>query len=241
VHRPWDAAAFTTSVNEFERLAERTAWPVWFLENHDHSRVATRYAGEQGSGARRARLALMLVCALRGSPFIFQGEELGLPDAEIPEDRIVDVAGRDPERAPIPWRPPSQAGPGAGFTTGEPSLPIVADAERLAVESQERDAGSTLSFARDLFHFRTRTAALQAGQQRLVEAAPDVFCFVRELDERYLVALNFSSREVALGVGDRLGRGGVLELSTHPGRDHGALELGALVLEPDEGVIVRLG
>ena len=120
------------------------AWPTWFLENHDHPRVASRYADGPVPNERRGRVALMLVLALRGTAFLFQGEELGLPDAEIPADRIVDVDGRDPERAPIPWRPPSQAGPGAGFTTGEPWLPIVADAESLDVESQEHDPASTL-------------------------------------------------------------------------------------------------
>ena len=70
-----------------------------------------------------------MLYALRGTPFVYQGEELGLPDAEIPPDRVVDVDGRDPERAPIPWRPPSEAGPGAGFTTGDPWLPLTSRAE----------------------------------------------------------------------------------------------------------------
>jgi alpha-glucosidase len=56
----------------------------------------------------------MLICSLRGTPFLYYGQELGLPDAEIPADRVVDVDGRDPERAPMPWRPPAQVGPGAG-------------------------------------------------------------------------------------------------------------------------------
>ena len=102
------------SVQEFTELAEVSAWPAWFLENHDHSRVATRYAAEPGSGQRRARVAAMLICSLRGTPFLYYGQELGLPDAEIPADRVVDVDGRDPERAPMPWRPPAQVGPGAG-------------------------------------------------------------------------------------------------------------------------------
>jgi hypothetical protein len=80
----------------------------------------------------------MMICALRGTPFLYYGQELGLPDAEILPDRVVDVDVRDPERAPMPWRRPSQAGPGAGFTTGEPWLPVVADAERLCVEAQRR-------------------------------------------------------------------------------------------------------
>ena len=94
-HLPWQAAAYRASVQEFTELTEVSSWPAWFLENHDHSRVATRYAGEPGSGQRRARVAAMLICSLRGTPFLYYGQELGLPDAEIPADRIVEVDGRD--------------------------------------------------------------------------------------------------------------------------------------------------
>ena len=239
-HLPWDAAAFRASVQEFTALADRAAWPAWFLENHDHSRVATRYATEPGNGQRRARLAAMMICALRGTSFLYQGQELGLPDAEIPPDRVVDVDGRDPERAPIPWRRPSRAGPGAGFTTGEPWLPVVADAERLCVESQQQNPASTLTFVRSLIRLRAREPAFQSGAERMVDAAPETFCFERLLDERrFLIALNFTSRSAPLGLrDDQLGRA-VLELSTDPGRYRGSVDPQELVLEPDEGVILR--
>lgn len=164
---------------------------------------------------------------------------LGLPDAEIPADRVVDVDGRDPERAPMPWRPPAQAGPGAGFTTAEPWLPVVADAGFLCVESQQRDPGSTLAFVRRLIHLRSREPTLQSGAQRLVGAAPDVFCFERQLDQRFLVVLNFSSRRVPVVLADDARGPAVLELSTRPEREHGPVDLTNLVLEPDEGMILR--
>jgi glycosidase len=72
--------------------------------------VASRF-DDGGQGPARARAVALMLYALRGTPFIYQGEELGLPDAEIAPERLVDVDGRDPERAPIPWRPPSVAGP----------------------------------------------------------------------------------------------------------------------------------
>ena len=238
-HLPWRAAAFRASVQEFTELAEHSAWPAWFLENHDHSRVATRYAADAASGRRRARVATMLVCSLRGTSFLYYGQELGLPDAEIPPDRVVDVDGRDPERAPMPWRPPSRAGPGAGFTTAEPWLPVVADAECLNVESQQRDPASMLAFVRRLVHLRSHEPALQSGSQRLVDAAPDIFCFERELDQRFLVALNFSSRRAPLALADDVRGPALLELSTDPGREHCPVDLTDLVLEPDEGMILR--
>jgi alpha-glucosidase len=239
-HLPWDAAAFQVSVDDFIRLAEPAVWPAWFLENHDHPRVATRYAAGPGTGERRARLAAMLICMLRGTPFVYQGQELGLPDADIPPDRVVDVDGRDPERAPIPWQRPSRAGPGAGFTTGEPWLPVVAGAERLCVEAQQQDPASTLSFVRRLIRLRSRVGTLQSGAQRDAEAAPELFCFVREKEEEFLVALNFSSRRVPLSLREHRGDSAVLELSTDPARHPGQVELKALELEPDEGVILRL-
>jgi alpha-glucosidase len=241
VHLPWDAAAFRASVDEFEQLAEPTTWAAWFLENHDHPRVATRYAAGPGSGERRARAALMLVCALRGTPFIFQGEELGLPGADVAADRVVDVDGRDPERAPIPWRRPSASGPGAGFTTGEPWLPVVAGAERLCVEAQREAPASTLSFTRRLLATRSRLDALRGGSQRQVAADPDAFCFVREAgEERMLVAINYTSTPMPLGLREPLGERGTVELSTDPRRAGSELALDSLVLGPDEGVIVRV-
>ncbi|MGE3141526.1 MAG: alpha-amylase family glycosyl hydrolase, partial [Thermoleophilia bacterium] len=113
---PWDARRFREVIDEFTRLAPDPAWPTWCLENHDHPRVASRW-DEDGRGADRARAAALLLLGLRGTAFVYQGQELGLPDAEVPPERVVDLDGRDPERAPIPWERPSVAGPGAGFTT----------------------------------------------------------------------------------------------------------------------------
>ncbi len=241
VHLPWKAAAVRESVAEFERLAG-DAWPAWFLENHDHSRVATRYAGTaHGSGARRARLAMMLVCTLRGTPFVYQGQELALPDADVPADRVLDVDGRDPERGPIPWERPSATGAGAGFTTGEPWLPIVSDAEQLCVEAQEQAPESALAFSRRLLALRSSLPALNAGPQRTLDCGPDVYCYLREGVAPVLVSLNFSSSRRSLALIETPGSGGVVELSTDPARACGeAVELDGFELGPDEGVILRL-
>jgi alpha-glucosidase len=114
------------------------------------------------------------------------------------------------------------------------------------VEAQQREPTSTLAFTRELLRLRRNEPALRAGAQHLRDAAPNVFCFERELGQRFLVALNFSSEITPLGLtGDREEDGGpdepaVLELSTDPGRPAGRVDPRALVLEPDEGVIVRL-
>jgi alpha-glucosidase len=237
LHLPWDAQAIRVSVEDFDQLAERAAWPAWFFANHDHPRVASRYAGDDpGSGERRARAASLLICTLRGTPFIYQGEELGLPNAHIPPERVVDVDGRDPERAPIPWEP----GPGGGFTTGHPWLPIVDHAERLSVSSQRADPTSTLHLVRRILALRAREPALQGGEQRCLDASPAVFVYTRELDRRFLIALNFSSERTPLELREPPAPGGRIELSTDASRDLTDVELGSLVLEPDEGVVLRL-
>jgi alpha-glucosidase len=129
------------------------------------------------------------VLTLRGTPFLFQGEELGLTDGAVPPDAIFDVDWRDPERVPIPWEP----GPGTGFTTGRPWLPEHPDADRLAVAVQEADPVSALELYRALIALRRATPALQHGSYRPVHAAPDVFAYVREHEsERVLAALNFA-------------------------------------------------
>jgi alpha-glucosidase len=183
LHLPWRAERFRAAVDEFELLTSAGGWPAWCLNNHDHSRTATRY------GAARARVAAVLVLTLRGTPFLYQGEELGLTDGAVPPEAIVDVSGRDPERVPIPWEP----GPGTGFTTGRPWLPSHPDSDRLAVTVQEGDPASALELYRRLIALRRARPALQHGSYRSVHAAPDVFAYVREHEgERLLVALNFA-------------------------------------------------
>ncbi len=224
---PWSADRFRDAVDEFEELASDGGWPAWCLNNHDHSRTATRY------GLGRARVAAMLVLTLRGTPFVYQGEELGLTDAHVPAEAIVDVDGRDPERAPMPWLPPSQAGPAAGFGEGDPWLPVHQDAERLAAQQQVGDPESFLELYRALIALRRSEPALTVGGYRSLDAAPDVFAYVREHEGRRIaVVLNFAPfpRPVP-----EEAAGGRLLLST----DGSVPEGGELA--PEEGRVVAIG
>jgi alpha-glucosidase len=230
VHLPWDAEAIRRSVEEFAALAEPVAWPAWLFANHDHPRVASRFAAGPGTGRRRSLVATLLTTTLRGTPFIYQGEELALPDAEIPPDRVVDVDGRDPERAPIPWEP----GRGQGFTSGEAWLPFVRDADELSVAAQGTDPGSALAFTRRLLALRAAEPALQNGRQRSLNAPRGVFCFVR--GEGVVVALNFTSAPVALGMSGEA----TLRLSTEPERVLERIDLAEFELAADEGVVMTL-
>ena len=238
---PWSARRFREVIEEFVRVAPDPAWPTWCLENHDHSRVASRY-DEDGRGPARARAAALLLLALRGCAFVYQGQELGLPDARIPAEAVVDLDGRDPERAPIPWERPSRSGPGAGFTTGKPWLPLVEVAEELAVAAQRDDPRSDLSLWRRLIALRRGSAALSAGTQRMLESGDDVLAWVREGGgERFLVAIDMSAGGSTSDLAGLDGGPARIELSTDPDRPEGQVDLRALRLAPDEGVFVRLG
>lgn len=237
---PWRAAALRGVIEEFERVAS-VAWPSWCLENHDHSRVATRH-DEGGHGPARARAAGLMLLTLRGTAFLYQGQELGLPDARVPPAMVVDVDGRDPERAPIPWEPPSLAGPGAGFTTGAPWLPLVEEAERLAWSAQDADPRSTLSLFRRLVALRRGSPALRTGDQTMIDAGPDVLAWTRQADgERWLVAIAMSLLDQSTTISlPGHATAAELVLSTDPGRAEGPLGPGPLELGMDEGVLIRL-
>ena len=228
IDQEWDAETYATSIADFEALAEETAWPAWFLANHDNPRPASRF-DHDGLGAARARAILVMIYALRGTPFVYQGEELGLPDAEIPPERVVDVDGRDPERAPIPWTPEA---PGFGFSTGEPWLPFVAEAATLNAQTQAEDPRSTLALTRAIARLRAGSEALLTGEQKPYDAGDGVLAWTREGGgERLLVAVNFTAEKQPLAAH------GELVVSSDPDREGASapLELG-----PSEALLLRL-
>src|SRR3954463_6742484 len=183
---PWSAGAFRAALGEFYALLEPPAWPAWCLNNHDYPRLRSRH------GAHAVRPGAMLPATLRGTPFLYQGEEPGLADVPVPADRVVDVDGRDPQRAPLPWAPPSQAGPGAGFTTGTPWLPITPDAEAVNAATQADDPRSVLTLYRRLLALRRASPELQGGAIAFLDGGdPDVLAYRR--GDGHVVALNFSA------------------------------------------------
>ncbi len=227
----WDAAAYRATIAEWLQLLEPGAWPAWCLGNHDHPRLATRL------GPARARVAAVLLMTLRGTPFVYQGDELGLPDAPIPPERAVDPDGRDPERSPMPWEPPSSAGPGAGFTTGEPWLPITPEAERLNAATQAADPHSTLCLYRALLALRRAEPALQGGMHSWLEAGDDVLAFERTAGHTTLIVVaNFASDRRSA----RLSGSARVELDSRMCRTRGEeVEMDSLVLGPDEALVLR--
>jgi alpha-glucosidase len=234
--QPWKPEAIRSVVDEFSGLLPADAWPAWMLGDHDVPRIASRY-DEGGNGQARARVAAMLLLTLRGTPFVYMGDEIGMTDGQVPPDRVVDVDGRDPERTPVQW----DASPGAGFTTGDPWLPIGAEAARVNVAAQRDDPNSMLGLYRRLISYRKGSPALRGGDYRSLPDAPGgCYAYLRTTgDERLLVALNFTGQplEYEVDAPDQ----GRLELATDPGRATGdQIGLHPLRLGPDEGVVVRL-
>jgi alpha-glucosidase len=194
LYAPWRSDAFGSVIDRTERAMSAVgAWPTWALGNHDLGRIATRY-GSPG----RARAAAVLLLSLRGTPFVYAGDELGLADADVPAGRAVDPGGRDGCRAPIPWT----TGPGHGWTA-DPWLPFPPDAEAQAVDRQRADPTSTLALYRRLLARRRACAALHAGDFEWVldHGADGVLAWRRTAGaEVRLVIVNFRAerREVTV-------------------------------------------
>lgn len=231
----WSARSVRASVDALEAALPPGAWPNYVLGNHDETRIASRY-GEAGS-----RLAVMMLLTLRGTPTLYYGDELAIPQADIPADRQQDPwgrrlpgIGRDGCRTPMAWSDE----PSAGFTQGdEPWLPLHDDFRRRNVERQLESAASPLNLTRLLLALRKATPALQIGGYRaLDQEAEECFVFLRTLDATsVLVALNFGDAERSVGLP---GKGRVL-LSTHLDRKRGE-EVSSLTLRPEEGVVVGM-
>ncbi len=171
-------------------------WPSWTFSNHDAPRAASRWA--HGRDVRAvAEVSMLLLMCLRGTAIVYQGEELGLPQGEVPFERLVDpeaianwpeTLGRDGARTPMPWR--SEA-PFAGFSTVEPWLPVDSRHPALAVDGQTTDPGSMLAATRRLIATRRATACLRKGDMKVIHADDALLVFERTLGaERRLCAFN---------------------------------------------------
>jgi len=235
LNQPWSARGFRRAVDGFDASLPSGAWPDYTLSNHDHPRTASRYE-DGGLGEERARLAAMMLLTLRGTPFLYYGEEIGMHDAEIPRLDWVDPMGRDGCRTPMRWTPD----PGAGFTTGDPWVRIGSDLERVNVAGQLDDPTSMFSLYRRLIWFRKASPSLQRGAYRSLSDKEDLLVFVRGTgNEQVLVALNFSTGERAVVVDD-VPEVGEITISTRSDRAPEPIDLAEIRLRPLEGVIVTL-
>lgn len=230
LHAPWDAAAWREQIRVAASAFDpRGAWPTWVLSNHDNPRHRSRYGGSEA----RARAAAVLLLTLRGTPFLYMGEELGLLDAEVDPTQRRDPAGRDGCRGPIPW----DGTPTHGWAGDSPWLPWPPDAARRNVANLRDDPTSILHLYRRLIALRRRTPALVAGASELVDSPEGTVAFRRfDGDSSVTVLVNFLERNVDVSsVADVVDGTVLLSTIRPPGEPCGA------VLEPDEAVIVATG
>jgi alpha-glucosidase len=187
-----------------ESWSDADAWPSWAFSNHDAPRAVSRWS-QPGDRAATAHLALLLLLCLRGNVFLYQGEELGLPQAELEFHDLKDpeaianwprTLGRDGARTPMPW---VRNAPHAGFSTGRPWLPVPQEHAALAVDAQDRGPDSTLSMTRRFIALRQRHPALRYGGMRLIETSASVLLFERSFAaERILCVFNLGHTEARL-------------------------------------------
>jgi alpha-glucosidase len=223
---PWDAARWRKQIDTTgAELDPIDAWPVWVLSNHDNRRHRTRYGSEA-----RARAAAVLLLGLRGTPFLYQGEELGLEDAVVPADRAVDPGGRDGCRAPIPW----DASPTHGWATAEAWLPWPPDPDTRNVDVLAADGGSILHLYKRLLHARRTSAALRLGDQQVLDGLPaTVLGWQRSAgSDRRVVLVNFGAEPAELS-----GVAGSVEVASD-GTGEGAAFTGHL--DGEQAVILRV-
>jgi alpha-glucosidase len=164
------------------------------LSNHDNLRHRSRYGTEA-----RARAAAVMLLTLRGTPFLYAGEELGLEDADVPPEREVDPGGRDGCRAPIPWTATAHH----GWASDDPWLPWPPDAAARNAESLRADPDSILHLYRRLLAARRASPALSAGDFAFVDAPDGVLAYSRsEGTDTRAVVINFAPSHATIALAD---------------------------------------
>jgi alpha-glucosidase len=233
IHARFRADELRTAIETAERLLPATAWPVWTGGNHDNHRFPTRWAGNDPA---RARAAMVMLMGLRGTPFLYYGDEIGMTDTDIPPERVLDPVGkfhgarmgRDPERTPMHWT----ADEGAGFSKPgvEPWLPY-GDYRSNNVEAQRSDPDSMLTLTRDLVGLRNTLPGVRTGGYETLPGSDERVWAWRRGD-RVVVACNISDEPADVqGVGPA-----AICISTIRARDNERVT-GGLHLEPWEAVI----
>lgn len=233
IHSPFQADVLRGVVEKTEALLPAGAWPIWTGSNHDESRLATRWAG--GDPAK-VKVALLMVLTLRGTPFLYAGDEIGLVDGELTREDLLDrvgvrfwpyYKGRDFERTPMPWH----GGAGGGFSPPgvTPWLPM-ADPAANNVADQSGDPASVLEFCRRVIAARRASDDLAVGAYRSLPSAEGSWAFAR--GNATVVLLNMSDAPV--GFGDMRGK---VVVATDHALD-GSVVDGTLTLGPWSGAVV---
>lgn len=235
IQTAWTAAAIAQLVSEYEGALPPGGWPNWVLGNHDRPRIATRV------GAAQAPIAAMLLLTLRGTPTMYYGDELGIGPVTIPPEAVQDPwernepglgLGRDPSRTPFQWDPTKNA----GFTDGQPWLPLSSSYKSNNVATLRNDPTSLLNLYRHLLSIRRRHVALSSGAFRLIGVQGNAIVYERTAErERIVICLNL--RETEQRISAQEFAGATILASTHG--DRAGLD-SDFTLRPDEGLVALM-
>ncbi len=196
------APGFTPRVlrDALDNWGEGDPWPSWAFENHDAPRAVTRWMPADADPAMFGRLKMLLLACLRGNIFLYNGEELGLPQVDIAYADLQDpeaianwplTLSRDGARTPMPWAADAE---NLGFGSGRPWLPAGESHRALAVDRQERDPASLLAYTRRILALRDSHPALRSGSLTIVEASEAILAFDRDTDgERLRCVFNLTN------------------------------------------------
>jgi alpha-glucosidase len=240
---PHDAPYLHGVMSRFNEVVG-DGWPCWALSNHDVPRVASRWGGEVPNQAL-LRLAAALQMSLRGSPSLYQGDELGLPEVDIAFEELQDpygkemwpeFKGRDGCRTPMPWRAVEAH---AGFSSAPDTwLPVAKTHLQLAVDAQQADDKSILKYYTQLLMWRRSVPALIKGSMQLLPKDPQVLAFVREhLGVKVLCVFNFSAEARTFELPEELAH--AVELSGS-GLSGGTLQNKCVQLSPWGGLFASV-
>ncbi len=208
MYRLWNARSFYKCINQWYKLIPEGGWPCNVLSNHDQPRGRSRYMGGIDS-EKRARVAAVFLLTIKGTPFLYYGEELGMKNARLSRSDIVDplgkrfwpvYRGRDCSRAPMLWNGKQYA----GFSHTRPWLPVDSDYKSNNVRSQMNDRYSLLNLYRSVLHLRKKHKALSEGRFiPVVKGINNVLAYLRIFEkEKIFVALNFSPETKTVNAGD---------------------------------------
>jgi alpha-glucosidase len=240
----WNPKSYFSALTTWDELMkDDDRWPCSVMSNHDKPRSRSRFGSDASA---KAKVAAVMHMTLRGTPFLYYGEEIGMENGKISKAQLSDPVGirywpvptgRDPERTPMQW----DASPNAGFTTGTPWLPVHWNRESINVETQTGDERSLLGLYKRLIALRNGSRVLQRGAWTPVHDGGDgVISYYRSLGtERNLIVLNFRNKPVTVEPSAQwpeLTANLTVELSTHrrpgsaPGND-------SIYLDPLEATI----
>jgi alpha-glucosidase len=238
-YSPWTADAVRAAVEGVQAALPPGAWASWVLGNHDQP----RFASASRAGRDQARVGMLALLTLRGTPTIYYGDEIGMVDVPVatadardPLERREPGRGRDPERSPMQW----DSSPNAGFCPPDvqPWLPLAADAPSVNVAGQAEDPDSLLTLTRRLIRLRREHPVLHRGDFETVgPTPPGTYAFRRiSADGHLTIALNLTPDPQSIpGVGP-----GRVLVGTHPDRDAARVD-DPLELRSNEAVVVESG